>query len=85
MTAQCIKRGRIQASVIREAQAPFVEEASGAQQFYLSFQSVGTLSSVFGWCLGIDVWNVMQQGGGNFKRGWKMENRRSLAQTNKLC
>ena len=60
-----------------EAEAPFVEEASRAQQFYLSFQSVGTLSSVFGWCLGIDVWNVMQQGGGNFKRGWKMENRRS--------
>lgn len=60
-----------------EAEAPFVEEASRAQRFCLSFQSAGTLSSAFGCCLGIDVWNVMQQGGGKFKRGSKMENRRS--------
>lgn len=51
---------------VRRGKAPFVEAANRAQQFYLSFQSVGTLSSVFGWCLGINMWNVMQQGGGNF-------------------
>lgn len=68
-----------------EAEAPFVEEASRAQQFYLSFQSVGILSSVFGWCLGIDVWNVMQQRGGNFKRGMEDGKQKELAQTSKLC
>lgn len=60
-----------------EESIPFVEEASRAEGFYLSFHSAGTLSSAFGWCLGIDVWNVMQQGGGKFKSGWKMETRRS--------
>lgn len=77
VTAQWLKRGGIQACTFREAEAPFVEEASRAQQFYLSFLSVGTLSSVFGWCLGINVECDAAGGWELFKRGWKMEHRRS--------
>lgn len=50
--------------MLAEAEAPCAEQADGAQWFYLSFQCWQSLSlsSLFGRCLGIDVWNVMRQG-----------------------